>query len=344
MDAISATPGGVSARRLLIIFNPTAGLRRRRLLARTVAALATHGIAPVIRETQARGDAERFAAAAAAEGFDAVVAAGGDGTINEVINGLVSHPGRCLPLGIVPLGTANVLAHELCLPRDPVALAALLAGTPPRTIHVGRVNDRHFSMMVGVGLDALVVEHLKPRLKRWLGKGAYVIETAIQLLRLRPVRYRVVIDGRVEEAAAVVVAKGHFYGGRFVCAPEASLGDPLLHVCLFRGAGRLAALRYTVGVVLGLIGRMPDYAIVKASRVRIDAVAGGSIQADGDTITHLPLDISVAPRPLFVLAPAPQDAVTLPVVTTGDDRDRGPVGSRRYQPQPLAAGGRRRLG
>ncbi|NUB15344.1 diacylglycerol kinase family lipid kinase, partial [Azospirillum brasilense] len=115
--------------------------------------------------------------------------------------------------------------------------------------------------------------------------------------------YRVAVDGaEPAEVASVVVAKGHFYGGRFVCAPEARLTDPRLHVCLFPRAGRGNALRYLWGVTAGRLPHFPDYRILPARRVVIDGPAEEPVQGDGDVIARLPVEIALAPWVLPVLA------------------------------------------
>ncbi|PWC34457.1 lipid kinase [Azospirillum sp. TSO35-2] len=308
----AATAGGATAgavRRVLVIHNPTAGGRRARRLRAVVARLEQRGIAVAVTPTGKRGDAEAFARAVDPGDVDAVIAAGGDGTINEVINGLAVHAaaGRPVALGIVPMGTANVLAAELGLPIDADGIAAVLAGGRRAAIWPALANGRVFSLMAGVGLDARVVERVDPRVKRRIGKGAYVLETLVQLAVRPDHRYRVSLDGGpAEEVASVIVAKGHFYGGRFICAPDARLTEPELHVCLFPRGGRLNALRYVWGVTAGRLARFPDYRVVTARRVRIEGPAGDglfadTVQGDGDVLARLPVEITLAGWTLPVL-------------------------------------------
>ncbi|CAO3373522.1 diacylglycerol/lipid kinase family protein [Azospirillum argentinense] len=299
-------PAVATRRRLLVIHNPVAGARRGRRLGAVLERLEQrHGAAVTLRATGGRGDAEAMARAVAPGAFDAVVAAGGDGTINEVVNGLGARGGgeTTIPLGIVPLGTANVLAHELGLPLDAEGVARVLAEGRPVPVHLGVANGRAFAMMAGAGLDARVVERVDPRLKRLIGKGAYAVETLARIAAGGGGPYRVAVDGAEPvEVASVIVAKGHFYGGRFVCAPDARLTDPWLHVCLFPRSGRGSALRYLWGVTAGRLPRFPDYRILPARRVVIDGPAGEPVQGDGDVIARLPVEIALAPWVLPVLA------------------------------------------
>ncbi|MBP2311159.1 diacylglycerol/lipid kinase family protein [Azospirillum soli] len=291
-------------RRFLVIHNPVAGARRARRLRAVLEVLEQRfGAEVTVRVTTGRGDAEAMARAVTSGAFDAVVAAGGDGTINEVVNGLGARTDgdAPVPLGIVALGTANVLAHELGLPLDPEGTASVLAGGRASPVHLGVANGRGFAMMAGCGLDARVVERVDSRLKRLIGKGAYVAETLAQLAAYRNTRYRVTVDGVAVEVASVIVAKGHFYAGKFVCAPEARLTDPHLHVCLFPGPGRWNAMRYIWGVTAGRLPHFRDYRIVPAGRVVIEGPAGDAVQGDGDIIARLPVEIALAPWTLPVL-------------------------------------------
>jgi len=306
----SGEDAAIDVRRLLVIHNPTAGGRRARRLRAVVARLEARGIGVTVRPTGRRGDAEEFARSADPAEVDAVVAAGGDGTINEVINGLAAHAeaGRPLPLGIVPMGTANVLAAELGLTMDVERIATAISSGRQTTIWPALANGRVFSLMAGVGLDARVVERVDPRVKRLIGKGAYVAETLVQLATRPDHRYRVTLDdGAPQEVASVIVAKGHFYGGRFICAPNARLTEPELHVCLFPRGGRLNALRYVWGVTAGRLARFPEYRVVTARRVRIEGPAGDglfadAVQGDGDVLARLPVEIALAGWRLPVLA------------------------------------------
>jgi YegS/Rv2252/BmrU family lipid kinase len=285
-------------RRLLVIYNPVAGWRRRRHFGRVLAALERLGCVVDLRATGARGDAEAFARAAMPQDVDLVVAAGGDGTINEVINGLADS---ALPLALVPLGTANVLAAEIGLDADANRIAAAIAHHAPRPVFLGDANGRRFAMMVGVGFDARVVERLDLKLKRALGKLAYVASALGQLVCYRATPYTVEIDGKHFPAAAVLIAKGHYYGGRFVIAADARLDQPRLHVALFERPGRWNLLRYAFALGLDRIARLPDVRILPATSVTVRGPAGEAVQADGDLVTALPLTISLAARPLALV-------------------------------------------
>ncbi|MEO3432719.1 diacylglycerol kinase family protein [Inquilinus sp. CAU 1745] len=290
-------------RNLLAIFNPTAGPRRRHRFHHAMAVFGDRGALVRVHETTAPRDAE--VVARAAEGFDAVVAAGGDGTINEVVNGLMAHAGRPPPLGILPLGTANVLAAELGLPMDPAAAAGIILDGGSTDIHLGLANGRHFSLMAGVGFDAHVVAGLDSGLKRRIGKGAYVWETARQLAAGPAARYRVTVDGRPFEAASAVIANSHYYGGRFVLAPDATPLRSGFEICLFERGGRPATVGYMAAMALGLLPRFKGYQVIGGRSVTVEGPAGEPVQTDGDIVATLPLTVTVADRRLPVFASAP---------------------------------------
>jgi diacylglycerol kinase family enzyme len=236
-----------------------------------------------------------MASQAASDGWtDAVVVAGGDGTINEVINGLSGA--ACPPIALLPMGTANVLAAEIGAAGSPVTLVDDIisaARTPQRhpQICVARANGRRFAMMAGVGFDAHVVAAVCERTKRLAGKAAYVAAFAYTVMRFRRRRYHVLVDGMAYEAASVVIANGHFYGGRFACAPEARTDEAELHVCLFLRGGPISALRYGAALVSGRLQRRDDIRIVRGRRVRVTWADGDPVHCDGDIMTHLPLDV-----------------------------------------------------
>src|SRR5580692_1881653 len=190
-----ATENGVDSRArdwrmvpppMVIVFNPVAGRRRAALLWRVLDVLAANGIRLDLAETHRAGHAEVLARDAVRGGAPMVVAAGGDGTIAEVANGLMGSGAR---LGVIPLGTANVLAHELGLPFAPKSVAAALAFGRTCTLWPGQANGRDrtrlFVQMIGVGFDAHVVQHLPFTLKKMFGKGAYAMQSMRELVRYK---------------------------------------------------------------------------------------------------------------------------------------------------------------
>jgi len=287
---------------LRVIYNPTAGRRRSILLWRVLDILAANGVKVDLTETVCAGHATNLARDAASRGTRLVVAAGGDGTIAEVANGLI---GSSACLGVIPLGTANVLAHELALPFAPPSVAAALAFGRTRAIWPGIVRQekasRLFVQMVGVGFDAHVVHTLSPSLKRMLGRGAYVIQTLTQLMKydFDPISVR--LDGIETQAASVIVSKGRLYGGQYRLTADRDPGDEGFTVVLFDHGGPAMTLLYAAALPLNLLGRAPGVRHLRARRVEFIGNRPAPVQADGDKAGWLPLTISSAPGPIQVV-------------------------------------------
>ncbi len=299
----------------MVIFNPTAGRRRSQLLWRVLDVLSANGIRLDLAETRRAGHAAELAREAAAAGTRLVVAAGGDGTIAEVVGGLAGSAAR---LGVIPLGTANVLAWELGLPFAPRAVASALAFGRTRTLWPGVAHTaegtRVFVQMLGVGLDAQVVHRLSLPLKRAVGRGAYVAQTLRELARYEFAPLRVRLDGREVTAAGVVVSKGRLYGGRYTLAPTARPGEPGFTVALFDRAGPLSAMLYGTALPLNLLPHAPGLRLVRAGHVEIGRVEIGRVeilgdrgartspaQADGDPAGCTPVSVSDAPGSVEVV-------------------------------------------
>ena len=301
------TQAGADRRRVLIIHNPNAGRRRRRgRLPAVIAELKRLGATVELKTTAGAGDAERYsraaqASAAVGDGPDVVVSAGGDGTVNEVMNGLI---GKTLPLALLPMGTANVLAAEIGLIETTTEIARAILRGPVVPIYLGDANGRRFTLMAGIGLDAEAVATVNPRLKRAIGKFAYVYATFKRWLVSPQHRLQIEIDGTMHTAATTVIANGHYYGGRFVCAGEARLTDPRLHVCLFEKPGRWQAACYMLGLFGGFLPRMSNYRVVTGREIAIRDDGAHPVQGDGDVIARLPVLIRISDQMVPLIMPA----------------------------------------
>ncbi len=289
---------------MLILYNPAAGERRTTRLWRVLDVMAASGVHFELAETRYPGHAAELAAAAARGGARLVVAAGGDGTIADVANGLQGSDCR---LGVIPLGTANVLAYELGLPFAPRAVAAALAFRKSRTVWpgllsaAGVVSPKLFVQMIGVGFDAQVVHALWPPLKRALGRAAYVVQGMREVARYRFTPITVALDGGTpREVASVIVSKGHFYGGCHVLAPGASPTQRGFTVAMFDRNGPHWALAYGAALPVGQLRHMPGLRLVRAEQVTITADHAPA-QADGDPAGRAPVTVVDATRSLEVI-------------------------------------------
>lgn len=296
----SAGTSSAPSRRILAIFNPAAGRNRRHRFDRVVALLRGAGCAVTVRATEAPGHAEVLARETSPAAFDIVVAAGGDGTINEVVNGL---KGTGVALGIIPLGTANVVADEIGLRKSPAEVARVLAHGPLRPIRVGLANGRRFVMMAGIGFDANVVSRVSLKLKKILGPLAYVWTAGVQAFSDPFAACAVTIDGEGHSSVSAVACNGRRYGGPFMAAPRANLADDSFQVVLMKGRGWFSVLRYGAALIVGKVGLWRDVEIRTGRDVVISGAAGQAVQADGDIIAVLPVRIAVDPEPVRLVYP-----------------------------------------
>jgi YegS/Rv2252/BmrU family lipid kinase len=301
-----------------LIRNPIAGRRRQGLVAAVVRQLEAEGWAVEMVDTAAAGDARRLAESHEVDRYAVIAVAGGDGTINEVVNGLAARGDPAPPLAIVPLGTANVLAHELGLAAKASAVAKTITSGRAMLVHPGQAScvsgpdgdTRCFSLMAGAGFDAKVVAGVSAPLKRRLGKAAYVWRSLIETRRYRPVRYAVEIDGASYEAASVIVTHSRHYAGPYVVAPNAVLSEPLLHVCLFERWGRRQTLRFGVALLLGRLPLTGGYRVITGRQIRVSVLCDAGerrrqpVQIDGDDALTLPVSIGLARAAVRLLQPA----------------------------------------
>jgi diacylglycerol kinase (ATP) len=291
---------------MLIIFNPVAGRRRATALWKVLDLLVENGIKVEVAETQYAGHATLLARIAAREGRDMVVAAGGDGTIAEVANGLI---GSATVLGVIPLGTANVLAKEYRLPVTPRAIANARAYRRTKLLWPGIAKqagpdgtERVFVQMVGLGFDGAVVHGIQPLLKRVIGRGAYVWQSLWEAVAYRFPRVRLSVDGKSYEAASVVVSKGRLYGGPYMLAPNAAPTEPGFQVALFENSGTFAALLSGAALPLGLLPRCPGVRVIAGRQVDFWSGNGPiKTQSDGDALIGTPALVMDATSPIALV-------------------------------------------
>jgi len=233
-----------------------------------------------------------------------VIAAGGDGTFNEVINGLA---GSEIPMAILPLGTTNVLAKELGVPEVlEGAIEVALRGIT-RTVSLGKIVSTHqlssvtryFVLMAGIGFDGEAVFMVNNILKKFSGKGAYIYSGIKTLVGFRPNELSLQIDGKNFSGYVAIVGKAAKYAGHYMITPDARLSDPFFYVCLFKSKNRLDILRYVFGIVTGRHLRFRDVEYIKATTVDIKGSA--HVQIDGDYFGMTPVMVDIAPNILKLI-------------------------------------------
>lgn len=284
-----------------IILNPTAGRRKRGLLDEVVGRLRAAGADVTVELTQSAGHATELARAAARAGHaDVIVAAGGDGTINEVARGLL---GQGVPLGIVPLGTANVLAVEIGLPPRAEEIASMLLGGPAELIGTGLIEGEIFLLMAGIGFDGEIVHGIDPKLKRLWGKGAFIWSGLKTWVRGPGHDISLVVDGREKRAAWAIVTNGKHYAGPYVLAPQARLVEPGLTLFLFRKKSRFAFAVYLAALGLGLVTRLRSVEVMPARVIEFRGPKGLAVEIDGDDRGYLPQRIEQGTQFLRMVVP-----------------------------------------
>jgi len=290
--------------RIKLIGNPKAG---RELIGRIRMAnkyLSESGIEVDTLITRKRGDAEAWAKDAINERFDRIVVAGGDGTINEVINGVADTESSHIPVGIIPLGISNVLAIELGLPMKIEEASKIAVRGEIKAVPLGMVNGRYFSLMVGVGFDAEVVCRLDLRLKRYLGKLAYILAGLKLILKYRPSPIDIITDsGEVLKGYSAIIGKSKFYGGGFRVTPHVRIEKEELDLCLFKQGRRRDILRYVIGVVTGNHLKFRDVIYKKVRGLKIVSQGRVPVQIDGDCFGELPIDVSLKPKAIRLIFP-----------------------------------------
>ena len=295
--------------RTCVIFNPTARGEKAKRFRRHLDAL---GGQITLKLTAAAGDARLLATEAVREGFEVVVAAGGDGTMNEVINGIGDAPEgfERARLGVLPLGTVNVFARELAIPlKLELAWGTIRQGREMRIdlpgveyALNGTRQRRYFAQLAGAGLDARAIELVKWQVKKAIGPLAYVA-AGLHAVLGAPTKITATAGAHSITGELVLIGNGRLYGGQFTIFPKAELRDGLLEVCVLPRVNWLTLARCSPGLLFG--GKLPSSAIstFQAEAFTLTSPAPTPLQVDGELIGHLPASFFMEPSRLRVLVP-----------------------------------------
>lgn len=307
-----------------LIYNPVAGRRpgaRQREVQEAARVLGRGGLEVELAPTAGPAMAHELARAAVANGADVVLACGGDGTINEVLNGLALSD---VPLGILPGGTANIVARELRLPLHPVRAARQFPLWKPRRIALGRARwrvavpgadspevaaetaSRHYISVAGVGYDAEIVYKLSAWLKLKFGVAGYVAEALRQLAQYSFPLFSCEPDGRQRPCTFAVIHRTRLYAGWLHLAPTAGLFQPKFAVCSFPSRSRLRYLLYAAAVLLRQHLRVRGVALDQSTEVHcrpLDSSYPVRFELDGELAGIIPATFQIVPNALTVLAP-----------------------------------------
>ncbi len=326
-------------RTVILIGNPAAGKNALKSIEKAGGIIKSGGFDVRLMLTEKRGDAEAFARQVSSEfgvhslsprpplsgggqGGILIITAGGDGTFNEVINGIA---GSEIPMAILPLGTTNVLAKELNIPEDTdKALDIALNGNehkiclgkitlfgdteirrhgdtekdespyppfsaPPRHLNI----SRYFLLMAGIGFDGRTVYGIKGAIKKFSGKGAYIWSGLSALLKWNPEKLIFNIDGKTREGYSAIVCNASKYAGNFNVAPDAKLNEPYLYAFIMHGKRRLNLIKYVSAIIRGRHMKLSDITYQRAEQIEIQGNA--HIQIDGDYLGKTPASIEIIP-------------------------------------------------
>lgn len=310
-------------RRVALIYNPASGQhsgRRASYIQKATAVLREAGIEADALETHAPGSGKSLALAAVRQGYDAVLACGGDGTVHEALQPLV---GTRVALGVVPLGTANALAQNLGLSRNPVKAVRTLIKAKPVEVPVGRIffqekngaeGWRYFTVAAGIGADALLMSSMDPELKRRYGYALYMLE-AFKIWATNPFPlFDAALsnngDGspRVEQVSQLLAVRIRSFGGALgVLAPGATLRKRNLSLIAFKTRSRLQYLRFLLATIVGRQTFSRTIELLDADAVECRPLNGSKssvfVEADGEVLGALPARIELARETLHLLVP-----------------------------------------
>jgi len=262
-----------------------------------------------IRVTAHPGEAEALARHAVEEGFVRIVAAGGDGTVNHVANGIA---GTNAALGLLPLGTVNVFAMELGLPAHNLQVCwNIIEDGNVRPVDLPSANGKHFVQLAGVGLDAQVVKETSFASKRSLGPLSYLISAAQIAARPPP---RLLIESEnapVDEASFVLIGNGRLYGGPFPFFKRAVIDDGLFNVVVFKRLGYLEIIKYLQDVIFSSDIRAPEVKYFQTQRLCVTSEQDVPVELDGELAGNCPVEFQIQQKALRVLAPPPSQPGTM---------------------------------
>ena len=294
-------------RRATIIYNPMSGRPARRAedVRQMIGLLEQRGISAESSATTGPDDATRLAREAAAAGFDIVVGYGGDGTLNEIIQGMVGSRAR---LAVWPGGTSNVVARDLCMPFDIAQLADVIAKGKTKRISLGLAitpdtRHRYFFMMAGIGLDASIARSVNKNLKRRTGEFAYWVTGLKHLFTWKAETFVIEVDGKAYESAFALIGNGKGYGGGICMTPHAQLEEPWFEVYILPPqASKLAYLRALAACMRGQ-PESTNATLVTGQRIKANSTHEPWVEVDGELIGPLPMTFDIVPDALSIIVP-----------------------------------------
>jgi diacylglycerol kinase (ATP) len=313
-NRLATPPNNLPLKKAILISNPVAGIksaRRSHRIQEAVAVLRGAGIAADVRYTSSPGDGQRLASEAVKDGSDLVIVCGGDGTINEVANGMATGP---VPLAVLPGGTANIVAKELGLPGSIVKAARQLHSWRPCRVPLGRATweesgsrrQRYFLAVAGIGFDARIISQLDVSVKLRMGVVAYCWEAVRQVFEYNFPHFQCTVDGATASPTFAVVQRSSRYAGWLKLARAHSIREPGFSCCFFEGSTPQRYFRYAMGVLSRTHHWMGDVRFLSGSSVgcvREEPEDPIYFEVDGEVAGQIPVTFDVVPDALTLLAP-----------------------------------------
>lgn len=290
-------------KKILVIKNPVSkNGKNNRFIDKVVDELQLKNCHVCVYETKSAGDGISYLLALE-EKFDVIVAAGGDGTINEVINGMVNL--KTTPLALIPAGTTNVLAKELGIPRRVKVIADIITNGLAKSVYLGQLNERRFSMMVGLGYDAWVVNNVNLKIKKRFGKLAYVLSMFKELFTFGKQTFVVEIDGRQTVASSMIITQGKYYAGSFILSRKADLSQPTMQAIIIETESAWKFFLTVLALPLSLMEHLPFVQTIAAKEIKIKSLVSKPeydvLQMDGDPAGTVPAVLKIEEEAISIL-------------------------------------------
>jgi diacylglycerol kinase (ATP) len=244
-----------------------------------------------VLETKCKGDAINLAKSAS-KNHDVVIAGGGDGTINEVINGIA---GSKAVLGIIPMGTANVLSVELNIPTDITKACRFMIENEAIDIDIGRINGRYFLSWAGVGLDSKLIKDAEevPLLKTIFGQLSYYISALRTLITYSPTKTSIKVDGKDYVGYFVLIGNISYYAGKYKVLPKARVNDGKLDILIYKNKNLIHNFKYSIAMGIGQHVNFEDIEYLQGEKITIDSYDEALVHADAELVSKTPAKIEV---------------------------------------------------
>ncbi len=290
-----------NSKKMKLIVNPNSKPLKIKLYLQTICnKFEKAGFEVDVYKTKGDGDATDVAREVKKSGdYDIIVAGGGDGTINEILNGIMPDP---MEMGILPLGTSNVLCRALKLPLNPLKAADEIISGKSQNIDIGWANGRYFSIMISCGFDAYAIEQTSLRVKKFTGKFAYITAAIKSIHHFKSQRISLIADKKLMqfETMLICISNAHLYGGNYQLTPEAKINDGLFDVFIYTGTDTYKFVYYMSRLFLRFHLNSTDTKRFRVKNLELKTSGRVLYQGDGDLFGQLPVKVKMIPAALKI--------------------------------------------